>query len=166
MSLGSGAGCQCQHCDPMPPCQWHATRNACMVHARRGHAPSRFRTCCSGLAMVALVTTNTGCARYSRSHSRRSRRSTSAAWHPNTPLLGAVLTPLNTSQASKRLRWLCARSRQLAHVQAYREQGVQRVLGICACVHMMLCGKLDTGKRPRSRLEASRINLKSLSLWR
>ena len=42
--------------------------------------------CWRGLAMVALATMKRGCRPYSRAHSRCSRRSTSAVWHPNTPL--------------------------------------------------------------------------------
>ena len=38
---------------------------------------------------MALVTTNVGLHRYVPSHSRRSRRSTSAVWQPNTPLLSS-----------------------------------------------------------------------------
>lgn len=42
--------------------------------------------CSWGLAMVALATMNCGARRYSRRQMRRSRRSTNAAWQPNTPL--------------------------------------------------------------------------------
>ena len=48
--------------------------------------------CSRGLAMVALATMKRGWRPYSRAHSRCSRRSTSAVWHPNTPLQARQLS--------------------------------------------------------------------------
>ena len=64
----------------------HAPASSNRVTDAQGRAPSSVRMCSRGLAMVALATMKRGSRWYSRAHTRRSRRSTSAAWHPNTPL--------------------------------------------------------------------------------
>ena len=76
------------------------------------HLPSSEQMWLRGLAMVALVTIKRGLMRYSRSHIRRSRRSTSAVWQPNTPLQSDIEVdnsfkhyPVITNKVSKVSAW-------------------------------------------------------------
>ena len=66
-----------------------------------GSAPSSCWMCSRGLAMVALATMNCGARRYSRWHTRRSRRSTSAAWQPNTPRYACPLVHHHVAQVGQ-----------------------------------------------------------------
>ena len=87
-SRQAGSGCRCANAGKVTQCARHMDlqRNCIRTVLQVLRPPSRFWTCCCGLATVAEVTTKVGCTLYSRAQMRRRRRSTSAVWQPNTPL--------------------------------------------------------------------------------